>query len=253
LRSLVLIPSTYDLPDGLSPSEWQSNVAAAAASWNAVLSTCSDLRLEVGAATRERLAVDDGQTVLIFRTRAWCHNDRCSSQSTYPLNTMAMTSTYPERATGALVRGADVEFNGKALRRNAPANGATTTNGGEWKFFAPDGRLAGGLQTVVLHELGHVLGLSDHCGTGSCVSTAPAGIMLAGWGTGEISEHDVAEVCGLHGRRSGCSGGCAIGTRAGDELTPVVLIGIAMLRLRRRKRVTRLLCRRTQFGKCEDK
>lgn len=223
MRKLVLIPSTTDLPAGLSPADWQSNIAAAADSWNAVLSTCSDLRLDVGAPTQEWLARDDGQTILVFRTRSWCHNERCGPLTTYPLGAMAMTSTYPERATGGQVRGADVEFNGRALRLHA----------GQWNFFTPDGRGAISLEAVIRHELGHVLGLPDPCeadrasgGTErfkACLRAAPESVML---GANRITAGDTAQVCRLHARPSGC----AFGNGSEGTLAPTMVLGVVLMR-----------------------
>jgi hypothetical protein len=240
MRWIELVPSTHELPAGMTADEWHGLVGAAVSSWNDALAGCGGLHLAVKEPTAIRLAQEDGQTVLVFRQKDWCHNGRCGPGTTFSLGTMAMTTTFPDGARGKQIREADVEINGKALR-SAPSDARDGQAGAqEWRFVAPGGQRSVSLQTVLEHEIGHVLGLRDGCsgkprmgaadraGCQSEVSMLPA---TEGAGSGSVAKAHSAAVCALHGARSGCDVGGGGGVASG-HLGPLLVLLLVLARRR---------------------
>ncbi len=91
-----------------------------------------------------RFVAEDGVNLIIFRAESWCHNERCGGAGTFPLRAAAMTTTFPKGARGVDVREADVEINA--------VNGA---------WLARDDPSQPNLGSVLLHEIGHILGFPD--------------------------------------------------------------------------------------------
>jgi hypothetical protein len=96
------------------------------------------------------------------------------------MNTLAMTTAYPEGATGAQVREADIEVNPRMLHAVAleslpkgSALQARATESGIWVFGPPDTHYPLPLEAVLVHELGHVLGMGDACTRGHQVGGLP--------------------------------------------------------------------------------
>jgi hypothetical protein len=157
VRRVVLVPSSSRLPPGLSVNVWHATVVDAARQWDA---PCADVRFEVADASPRWLASEDGSNLIAFRAESWCHNERCSSTTTYPLRALGMTTIYPEGASGSAVREADVELNGRSPWLRLPGVEHDTSDGAS-------------LRAVLVHELGHVLGLADSCEAGHRASGAP--------------------------------------------------------------------------------
>jgi len=242
MRKIEIVPSTHALPAGMTAGEWHGLVGTAVSSWNEALAGCGGLHLAVKAPAVIRLAQEDGQTALIFRGQNWCHNERCGLGTTFPLRTMAMTTTYPRGARGKDLREGDVELNGKALRR-VPADGEGAggrNRAREWQFVAPDGQGAVPLLTVVEHEIGHILGLRDGCGGKLGIGMpdpdgcrSETGVLSVPQARGNVStaKAHAAAVCALHGARSGC----ALAGRsaaAGDSLAVVAALVLVFVRRR---------------------
>lgn len=171
-RNITLTPSLHGLTGSLPARDWQAIVAAAAAHWNDALESCCNVRLTVAAAQNRWVAAEDGVNLIVLRQGLWCHNERCGHTSTFPPNALAMTTIYPEGAKGANHREADVEVSGKMLHAVAPdtlpeelVSQALVTANGVWIIAPPNSDSPVLLESVLVHEIGHVLGLSDTCGS----------------------------------------------------------------------------------------
>jgi hypothetical protein len=142
-RTVELIPDA-SLPQGFDPAEVLAALRGAARSWSPA-GACSDVTVTV-AEPRAGLAVgylegELNQNVVVFVTEGWPHGPR----------SVALTTTTYRPSTGATVD-ADVEINvaGFALSTRSQPDPA------RWD-----------LQSVLTHEVGHVLGLDHTCDDGS--------------------------------------------------------------------------------------
>jgi hypothetical protein len=152
IRTIILTPSASELPTGWSAGEFREIIERAAGRWSYPNVPCG-VRVVVGEPRSEWRAVQDGTNLVAVRGRSWCHNGRCSAATTYPLRTMGMTTTYPAGATGGAIMEADIEINGVFFQ---------FTDAGA----LPDEsarKHAVRLESILTHEIGHVLGLGDVC------------------------------------------------------------------------------------------
>jgi hypothetical protein len=115
---------------------------------------------------------------VIFRANRWCHNERCGKDSTFPIRVAAMTTVFPRGAGPGLVKEADIELNGVHF---------------DWSTGAGT-RPVAELATVLVHELGHALGLPDACSGPSCHDHGE-GTAMAGIGRTGPGPEDVRRVC----------------------------------------------------------
>jgi hypothetical protein len=197
MKTLVLTPSASELPPGWSAAEFREAIQRAADLWSYPNVPCS-LKVTVAEPQREWRASQDGTNLIAVRGHTWCHNDRCGAQSTFPLRATAMTTTYPEGTVGRAVVEADVEINGSAFRFTGPGHDPPPAGRG---WAVP-------LQPVLLHEIGHVLGLGDVCGatrmqsgrplTSTCSSDDLQRVMFASGRQESLSPGDVAELCRIY-------------------------------------------------------
>ena len=161
-----------------------------------------------------------------------------------------MTTTYPEGARGLEVQEADIELNSAAFQFQGQP-GASTDGGARTLQLRP----------VLLHEIGHVLGLEDACIVGRRPSGAPdradcpfgerQSVMAGSALLNAPAVADVQKLCALHPRASkqpgesepkagaltrqkGSGCGCEVGhtiASAGLALGAVVaVVGAAALR-----------------------
>jgi MYXO-CTERM domain-containing protein len=154
----VSIPAT-GLPGTVSPERLRHAVEGAIAAWNQPSAACStaSLRLAATPAPHDRVA-QDGINNVIFRRGLWCRNGE-SGQSCYDREMQALTSVFlrnhPGQPDDGEIVEADIELNAVHVRWAAldppPA------------VFPPG---VADLQTVLTHELGHVLGLAHTCDEG---------------------------------------------------------------------------------------
>ena len=171
MRDITVTPSLHGLTGLMPAKDWQAIGAAAVARWNGALASCCNVRLTVAAPQSLWLANEDGVSLIVLRQGLWCHNEMCGHTSTFPPNALAMTTVYPVGAKGAEVREADVEVNGQLLRaldvHSLPTasqlSGAYSTDSSIWVLGPHYIGNPVSLEAVLMHELGHVLGLSDAC------------------------------------------------------------------------------------------
>jgi hypothetical protein len=128
------------------------------------------VRFSVAPAADKRWATEDGVNLVVLRRDEWCHNERCGTRTTFPTAALGMTTSYPEGASGLAVSEADVELN--ALGMQMIADGAPGLVK-KTPVLSTTGGTTISLETVLVHELGHVLGLKDACNAGHRVSGRP--------------------------------------------------------------------------------
>jgi hypothetical protein len=149
-RNVVMVPDAEEVP-GLDAADFQATAQAAAANWRRA-DICSDMLLEVAPA-RAGLTVGydpDGPAVNLIR---WVLHDWPHEPSAVALTTVTFGQT-----TGTTFD-ADVELNAAQHRFTIDPGSSGSIGSGE------DG--ARDLQSVLTHELGHVLGLEHPCDDGS--------------------------------------------------------------------------------------
>lgn len=155
-------------------------VKVSIAHWNDALASCCAIRLTVAPASDRWIADEDGVNLIAFRRQTWCHNDRCGNTTTYPAGTLAMTTRYPEGAAGVQLREADIEIDARQLRAVSvdkalilEGEQVHETRRGIWVVSQYADKDPVPLETILVHELGHVLGLDDACVTGHRASGRP--------------------------------------------------------------------------------
>lgn len=122
--------------------------------WNAALGACGSPKLRVARGSVGRIR-QDGRSVVLLRTGAWCPEGAREREDCYDRGRAAITHLYPVQAASSPHDGevdeADIEINAVDHR---------------WSL---DGKLPGtlSLRAIVAHELGHVLGLDHSCSESS--------------------------------------------------------------------------------------
>lgn len=156
MRTIVITPSQFGLTASEQQATWFALVARSADNWNRALRHCCSIRLQVAPLAGRWIVAEDGVNLLTLHLSQWCHNERCGKTSTFPLAALGMTTIFPADAVGAHVREADVEINGTRLNSENASP--------DWTTSVPGVAEVVSLETVLTHELGHVLGLGDACG-----------------------------------------------------------------------------------------
>jgi len=146
---------------GITGADLAQALEAGVRTWNGALAGCGvpTLRVLPFAPGRPSLG-RDGRSHLVVRSRRWCPDDVRDHGDCYPPGSAAQTHRYPEDVAGrafADVREADIEI--------SAADFAWSQHGEE-----PGTRA---LDVILLHELGHVLGLTHPCESRSGTGRAP--------------------------------------------------------------------------------
>jgi len=139
----------------LREAEVRQAVAAALAVWDRRNNPCSRVELRLAEGTTDNEVVEDGVSSIAFREERWSRNSETGAMARYSGNTVAVTSLYakarPGKGTVADIVEADIELNAVDFR--------FTTNGKVSQAVAQ----TRDLQTVLIHEIGHILGLGHNC------------------------------------------------------------------------------------------
>ena len=192
-KTVIITPSANDLPPGWTIDWFREVLQRAADAWSFPNVPCG-VKLVVGEPRSEWRAVPDGTNLVVFRSKAWCHNERCGPTSTYPLRAMAMTSIYPE-GSARPPEEADVELNAAGFQVDSAVGGAAKS-----RWSVP-------VEPVLIDELGHVLGLRDVCRADwsasgrlapACSAEDRGRVMFASSVNTRPSTADVAELCRLY-------------------------------------------------------
>lgn len=140
----------------LSESQVRQAVAAALAVWDRRNNPCSSVELRLADGTTDNEVVEDGISSISFREERWSRNSARGVLARYPANMVALTSLYakqrPGRPTVSEIAEADIELN--AVDFHFSTDGKASQN--------PASRTRD-LQTVLVHEIGHILGLGHNC------------------------------------------------------------------------------------------
>lgn len=154
---------------------------------------------------------------------------------------MGMTTTYPDGARGTAVREADVELNAKVF--DFTVSGVDRTRAEGTSRSVP-------LEAVLVHELGHVLGLGDVCIDAhalgpkvaqDCPPEQRERVMFAPALLGQPTARDIAELCSIHalqaeksGREGETTASNGLPSYSASVVALLLVVAGAMVVLRRR-------------------
>jgi hypothetical protein len=135
------------------PARLQQALSGAAAAWNRALAGCRAPRLLANRQTLVAPALgDDRVNAVIIHEKSWCPATSVQREDCYAADSQAHTLLYPNLQPGSPhdgeLRGVDVEVNAVDFI---------------WSSEGMSGDLLS-LQTILMHELGHTLGLDHPCG-----------------------------------------------------------------------------------------
>jgi hypothetical protein len=246
---ITLTLDTKELPSGLERGEVLRSLQRAAARWSRPAVGCTAVVVEVVDGSRTAPGgADDGRNSIVFHGRHWCQagverRERCYDPRTASLATLRYGGTAGEDST---IREADIELNAVDF--------AFTLSPGSSARAAMD------LETVVVHDIGHVLGFDHVCGRSkrdraghplpTCESAAgsehpsvmvPAGDRSSGQALPvrrQLAADDAAGVCAVYpaapapARSSNC--GCRVPPDRSTSFVAAIALSLAVVLTARR-------------------
>jgi hypothetical protein len=149
---------------GVSLSALLDALDGGAAAWNRALARCAVPRLVIAAAAAGD-AEDDGVNRVVVRAGSWCPKRSTRPEDCYDPQRQAITWVRPRHDDGPRdgeIREADVEINAVSFRWSLDGRPEHTRS----------------LRAIVMHELGHVLGLAHACSEPPCDGNARRSVMV---------------------------------------------------------------------------
>ncbi len=151
-RSEIVLEPVLGASEALSTIGLAQALEQGAREWNGALDDCAapTLRVSPGTASLGRIR-QDGRSVVLVRADSWCPEGAREPEECYDAKRAAITHLYPVQSPSSprdgAVEEADIEINAVDYRWSLDGDEPGTRS----------------LRTVVVHELGHVLGLDHSC------------------------------------------------------------------------------------------
>lgn len=145
---ISLVAHTDNVPAPFDADSMLKAVEAAGKIWGRPSYTCTPLTLTTTEEkTKPGVVARDGANRVMFVTDRWCRKTGTDDRLCYPRSTLAITTVMADSA-GRIIE-ADIEIN--AINFTWDDRMARPKSGGQ------------DLQTAVVHELGHLVGLDHNC------------------------------------------------------------------------------------------
>lgn len=196
MLELKLTRSSRGLPEGLSIEEFRASLSAAGRKWKGA---CTP-RITVEEPADLWSARPDDVNLVAFRGDAWCRNLSCASDTTYARDAVAMTLLHSQW-DGSELPGGDVELNSHLFGFSGD------TGSHQWESKGQSVTIETvPFEFVLVHEIGHLLGLPDRCEVGPSHSRTEWGncepgfedsVMHAPSGRVTPSSRDLGQLCTL--------------------------------------------------------